>query len=519
MKPLPLFQFLSVCSGIEAASAAWHPLGWQAVAFSEIEPFPCAVLAHHWPDIPNQGDMTKYETWTISWGPPGTVRILAGGTPCQAFSVAGARGGLADVRGNLCLTFCEIADKENPDWIIWENVPGVLSMRDNAFGCFLGRLCGAGEAIQPPGGKWPTAGVVTGPQRTAAWRILDAQYFGLAQRRRRVFVLAVPGARNWRCAAALFPVGDGLRWNPPARGEAREGVAGTLKVRAGGGCGPEGIDAAAAGHIVSHDPACTLTAREYKGPLPEADLSTVVAHTLRGEGFDATEDGTGRGVPLITATLTQNYASHYGRTAGNNGGIAENQLIAAPLTGSPYADNVSREGNLVPMAFQTRGSNIDLGQDVTGTIGSNADRASGSAPCIAFDTTQITSPGNVSAPRPGDACHPLAAGGHAPAVAFQTRIARNGRGQPEDVCPALSGADAGETSDMRPCVAGPAFGVRRLTPRECAKLQGFADDHLDITYRGKPAADGPKYRALGNSMAVPCMRWLGRRIEFVTANY
>lgn len=445
------FAYLSVCSGIEAMSLAVHDRGWKAVAFSEIESFPCAVLAHHWPDVPNLGDMTKYEEWKIEW-PQGARRVLAGGTPCQAFSVAGGRRGLADGRGNLSLTFCEVADREEADWVLWENVPGVLSMHDNAFGCFLGRLCGADAAIEPPGrdGRWPGGGVVSGPKRTAAWRVLDAQYFGVAQRRRRVFVLAVPGAGNWRCAAALFPVSDGVRWDPASRGEAREGVAGVAAKGAGGG--GEGDDGARGGCIVSHDPACTLTAREYKGPLPEADLSAVVAHTLRGEGFDASEDGTGRGTPLVAAplttkpyadneaqesrlvvaTLTSHYATHYGRQAGFNGGVAENQLLPVAFSGRARGDDGRG---------YAREEHID--GDIVGSL----------------DT--------VKPPR----------------------------------------------------VGGDAFGVRRLTPRECERLQGVPDDYTAIEVRGKPAADGPRYRALGNSWAVPVIRWLARRMEFVEANY
>ena len=145
-------RYLSVCSGIEAASVAWEKLGWKPVAFSEIEPFPSEVLKHRWPGVPNLGDMTKYEDWKL-----GTIDLLVGGTPCQAFSVAGLRKGLADPRGGLSLTFCKIADHFNPKWILWENVPGVLSSKDNGFGCFLGALSGEDGELQPPGGKWADA--------------------------------------------------------------------------------------------------------------------------------------------------------------------------------------------------------------------------------------------------------------------------------------------------------------------------------------------------------------------------
>lgn len=188
----------SVCSGIEAASVAWGHLGWRPAWFSEIESFPSAVLAHHYPTVPNLGDMTKIAE-RIRVGEVEAPEVLVGGTPCQAFSVAGLRGGLSDSRGALTLSFVELANEIDrtriangfePGIVVWENVPGVLSSKDNAFGCFLAGLAGESCELQPPGGKWANAGCVLGPQRAVAWRILDAQYFGVAQRRRRVFVVA-----------------------------------------------------------------------------------------------------------------------------------------------------------------------------------------------------------------------------------------------------------------------------------------------------------------------------------------
>jgi len=172
-------KYLSVCSGIEAASVAWHELGWTPVAFSEIEKFPCALLKHRFPDVPNLGDMTKFNEWKLN----DSIDLLVGGTPCQAFSVAGLRKGLDDPRGNLTLTFLAMARKFRPRWIVWENVPGVLSDRTNAFGQFLAGLAELGYGC--------------------AYRVLDAQYFGVAQRRRRVFVVGYLG--DWgRAAAVLF---------------------------------------------------------------------------------------------------------------------------------------------------------------------------------------------------------------------------------------------------------------------------------------------------------------------------
>lgn len=192
-------RFGSVCSGIEAASVAWNPLGWEAAWFSEIEPFPCAVLQHHYPAVPNIGDMTKLPELILS-GEVEAPDMLCGGTPCQAFSVAGNRKSLDDERGNLSLVFCEVANaidatrfiqRKQPSIIFWENVPGVLNTKDNAFGCLLGELVGADVPLSSgTSNKWPSAGYVAGPKRKAAWRVLDAQYFGVPQRRRRVFVIA-----------------------------------------------------------------------------------------------------------------------------------------------------------------------------------------------------------------------------------------------------------------------------------------------------------------------------------------
>ena len=225
-------KFGSVCSGIEAASVAWHPLGWQAAWFAEIEPFPCAVLAHHYPAVPNLGDMTTIAKRVMT-GEVEAPDVLAGGTPCQAFSVAGLRESLADERGNLTLKFVELADAIDfvrvrdgrpPAIVFWENVPGVLSTKDNAFGCFLAGLAGEDEPLRAPGGKWANAGAVYGPARAIAWRTLDAQYFGLAQRRRRVFVVA--SARDGFDPATILFEWAGVRRDSAPSREAGKGIAG-----------------------------------------------------------------------------------------------------------------------------------------------------------------------------------------------------------------------------------------------------------------------------------------------------
>ena len=224
-----MITYGSVCSGIEAASVAWGPLGFAPFWFSEIEPFPSAVLAHHWPDVPNLGDMTALPA-SIRGGLVPAPDVLVGGTPCQAFSVAGLRKGLGDSQGELTLTYVDILnaiDEQRPDGseavCVWENVPGVLSFKDNAFGCFLAALCGEDEELQPTGKRWSNAGAVFGPQRAVAWRTLDAQYFGVAQRRRRVFVVA--SAREGFDPCAVLFESEGVRRDTPPSREAGEAVA------------------------------------------------------------------------------------------------------------------------------------------------------------------------------------------------------------------------------------------------------------------------------------------------------
>ncbi|MES2753822.1 MAG: DNA cytosine methyltransferase [Pseudomonadota bacterium] len=258
-------RYLSVCSGIEAATQAWHPLGWRPVAFSEIEPFPCAVLAHRYPEVPNWGDMTRFKEW-----PDADVDVLCGGTPCQSFSVAGLRKGLDDPRGNLMLTFGGIAARYRPDWLAWENVPGVLSSeRGRDFASFLGLV--SGRAIDPPEGGWSSGGIVPGIADAygVAWRMLDAQHvrtrrfpFALPQRRRRVFVVGYLG--DWRRAAAVLFDRESLSGHPaPGRRSGQRPARTLAESPAGSG----GQDDTADRLIAQHSPpvANPLTARMHKG--------------------------------------------------------------------------------------------------------------------------------------------------------------------------------------------------------------------------------------------------------------
>lgn len=488
-------RFGSVCSGIEAASVAWGPLGWEAAWLSEIEAAPSAALAYHYPDVPNLGDMTALPAHVRS-GEIEAPDVFCGGTPCQAFSVAGLRRSLDDARGNLALIFCEIAneidirrvDAGKPAAVVfWENVPGVLSTKDNAFGCFLAGLAGETDALVPPGGKWTDAGCVFGPQRAVAWRVLDAQYFGLAQRRRRVFVVA--SARDGFDPVAVLFEFEGVRRDSAPSRETGQDVTGTLSARTsgGGGLGTDfdidgGCVPVAFGGNNQSGPIDVATARnacasasgrmdfetetfivqepytlairgcgdthniEYRQDGTVNALLTPnggrggigvgaicvtgdITHTLRAEGFDASEDGTGRGQPIIAFDSRQTP-------------VSSTQLFGALGSSSPQAQAVA--------------------YDVLGTPASE--------------------------------------------VAKQT-----------DVHTPLRARTPGQYENSTVTMLAHGMAVRRLTPVECERLQGFPDGYTLFPYRGKPTVDGPRYKALGNSWAVPVVAWVGRRIAAALA--
>ena len=368
-----------MCSGIEAATVAWHQLGWEAAGFAEIEPFPAAVLAHHYPAVKNLGDMTNYKEWDL-----GTIDLLVGGTPCQSFSVAGLRKGLADPRGNLALVYCGILDHFRPKWCVWENVPGVLSSNGGRdFGSFLGALAELGYGF--------------------AYRVLDAQYFGVAQRRRRVFVVGYLG--DWRPAAEVLFEPESLRRDTAPSREAGQKVAGTFEARANSGGWSNSVDHAAAGYmqpVISHDPAPCLetTSHDYS----------------RADGF----------------TMVASYALQgAGHTSQNSQGSGWNEEVSFTL------NRLDVHGVAQPTVIHGT-------QD----------------PCVSD-------------------------------VAF------------------AQGRNSGGENVLIQSMA-----VRRLTPVECERLQGFPDNYTNIPWRKQPESpDGPRYKALGNSMAVPVMGWIGKRIQ------
>lgn len=311
-QPTPQLQFASICSGIEAFSVAWKPLGIAPAWFSEIETFACDVLAHHYPDVPNHGDMTRIADRLLDETIPAPP-ILVGGTPCQAFSIAGFRKGLADPRGGLSLKYVELANaidqvrtrrNEPESIVVWENVPGVLSDKDNAFGCFLAALAGEEDELHSPRKTWSHAGIVFGPQRTIAWRVLDAQYFGVAQRRRRVFLVA--SARTGFDPAAVLFESEGLRRDTPPDRTPTPNASCDVGASPSDGGQVGAIQAYANSFGMAHGQAgaeatlecCPTLTCNHEAAIVVC-ITGDIAHCLTAEGFDACEDGTGRGHPIV----------------------------------------------------------------------------------------------------------------------------------------------------------------------------------------------------------------------------
>lgn len=419
-----MIDYGSVCSGIEAASVAWEPLGWVPAWFGEIEPFPSAVLAHHWPQVTNLGDMTKIADM-IRLGLIHAPAALVAGTPCQAFSVAGNRESLLDERGQLTLAFINLADTVDEirlesgydeSIIVWENVPGVLNTRDNAFGCFLAGLAGEEQPLQPPGSKWSNAGFVSGPKRAVAWRVLDAQYFGVAQRRRRVFVVA--SARDGFDPCAVLFESEGMRRDTSPSREA----------------GQEAADDAGTGIAI---------------PILEPGSRTGKSTTDRRAGIGVGQDGD----PMFTLQAGKQHGIGVIPPEGCwwDGGQVSQTLDAVLHKGQTMP-----EKNRFPAVLQPVGST-------------------------------------------GDVAHP-------PAIACV-------HGTQDPIVSNYHAHALGRNGGQENAVFTPAMAIRRLTPVECERLQGFPDGHTDIPYRGKPAPISQRYKAIGNSMAVPCMRFIAERIN------
>jgi DNA (cytosine-5)-methyltransferase 1 len=521
--------FGSVASGIEAASVAFKPLGWESVWLAEIDANPSSILKHHYPDTPNLGDMTKIPQLLRNGDIPAPDNFC-GGTPCQAFSVAGSRNSLDDARGNLSLTFCDIANEIDiqraangllPCVIEWENVPGVLSTKDNAFGCFLGQLAGEDEALIPEpcpaAGKssrwwrwdkktgqhapsWPDAGAVLGPKRAIAWRVLDAQYFGLAQRRRRVLVVA--SAREGFDPVAVLFESEGVRRDSAPSRSTQEDIAGTITASAArrGGVQDEcgiGLQPVAFGHggnCAETETARAITAHPSGFRLDfETETFLVQAAPI---AFDARQD-------CVSSTEV------FGALGSSS---PQAQAICI------HSDAIGRTGEAITPSADAAGNvrlrNPGMGIINDGTVYNLMATGQPHAVCVTGDITHTLKAEGFDASEDG-------AGRGQPIVTATQPIGLTGEiNASTDLIGAL---DAGSRSGggQPSMVYQGGMAVRRLMPIECERLQGFPDGYTAIPLPGRRKedggarimADGPRYKALGNSWAVPKFAWLGARID------
>ena len=447
-------KYGSVCSGIEAATVAWHSLGWQPAWFSEIEPFPCKVLKYRFPEVPNLGDMTKLINHKIYNDEP--INLLVGGTPCQSFSIAGLRGGLSDQRGNLALEFCRILIAKQPQWFVWENVPGVFSSSGGAdFEAILAAFLECGYSC--------------------AWRVLDAQYYGVPQRRRRVFVVGYLG-NDWRPPYAVLFERKSLQRNFETGAKKRQRTAGKTE-------------------LYSNKPVPTLT-RQYSEQSGQDDditlnVTDTIAFRMGGFGEYTPDKQCGTLKKRDHKDNTDLIIQSFGIDSDKNGYLETMGTLISKKSGG---DQQAVTYTIQTSQTSANGSNISEGiaaiskndkPAVVAFAGQNSAcrsmQVSNISPTIeknkihsiVYDTTQITSPANRSNPKE-ELCHTLTKGAHAPLLA-----------QPI---------------------------ARRLTPLECERLQGFPDNWTNIP----GAKDRPRYAAIGNSMAVPVMYWIGKRIQMVT---
>ena len=438
-------KYLSLFSGIEAATVAWKPLGWSCVAVAEIEPLPCSLLKEYYPETPNLGDVTKITEDQIAR--LGNIDLVVFGSPCQDLSLAGKRRGFDGERSGLfhdAIRIIRWARKHNNcRFALWENVPGSYSSNEGRdFAIVVEQLSGLDNASVPKKG-WGNEGLALGDNGLLEWSCLDSQWFGVAQRRKRVFALADFG--NWSDRAPILLEPESLRGNSAPSRQERKDVAGTLTSRTsdGGGLGTDlecsgglqpvkaGFRMVAFGEYADDNTASTMKARDYKDATdlvfqksPIAAVSGEVAHTLT-QRYDSTEDGTGRGTPVIAFAQNQREEVRIMEVAG--------ALAAQPgMKQQTY------------IGFPER-----------------------------MSSTQAHTKGGISPAL--QASNPMAV-----ASSFK--------------------ADIG-------------YMVRRLTPVECERLQGFPDGYTSVIHKKKLSADGPRYKALGNSMTVNVMRWIGQQIE------
>lgn len=543
-------KYVSIFSGIEAATVAWHPLGWEPLAFSEIDPFPSTVLQHHYPDIPNLGDITK-----IDWSPyVGAADIVVGGSPCQSFSVAGKREGLAGASG-LMFEYIRAVRELRPRWFVWENVPGAFtSERGEAYRQLLSEMDALGYGL--------------------AWRVLDAQFFGVAQRRERVFLVGSLG--TMRCAEVLFER-ESLSWNHQLSRQKRQALTEEAQERVGeadhdSGCLNPGETQSRRVYPAS-GVYPTLSTREKSGQNQESVFTQFgddVAGTLTSR-YDSSPC-VDRGANVVVDERDKVFLCQTAQT-GSNGKLVKQDDVMNTLDRTNSTAVAALDFN--PTDARLRYANDDVSQTLTARArtGGNQVPLVQVQPLVFNPNAGITEKGGGSAL--SEDVTPTLKTDHNPAVAFASNqrdevrelevagalAAQPGIKQQTYICRADGQANAMTSVDMAPTLTSHAkkdppliypaedsigedaliqrdmsatlsthntqtlitggrekrsLTVRRLTPRECERLQGFPDDYTDIPYRNKEhAPDGPRYKALGNSMAVPVMRWIGERIRMV----
>lgn len=543
-------KYVSIFSGIEAATVAWHPLGWEPLAFSEIDPFPSTVLQHHYPDIPNLGDITK-----IDWSPyVGAADIVVGGSPCQSFSVAGKREGLAGASG-LMFEYIRAVRELRPRWFVWENVPGAFtSERGEAYRQLLSEMDALGYGL--------------------AWRVLDAQFFGVAQRRERVFLVGSLG--TMRCAEVLFER-ESLSWNHQSSRQKRQALTEEAQERVGeadhdSGCLNPGETQSRRVYPAS-GVYPTLSTREKSGQNQESVFTQFgddVAGTLTAR-YDSSPC-VDRGANVVVDERDKVFLCQTAQT-GSNGKLVKQDDVMNTLDRTNSTAVAALDFN--PTDARLRYANDDVSQTLTARArtGGNQVPLVQVQPLVFNPNAGITEKGGGSAL--SEDVTPTLKTDHNPAVAFASNqrdevrelevagalAAQPGIKQQTYICRADGQANAMTSVDMAPTLTSHAkkdppliypaedsigedaliqrdmsatlsthntqtlitggrekrsLTVRRLTPRECERLQGFPDDYTDIPYRNKEhAPDGPRYKALGNSMAVPVMRWIGERIRMV----
>ena len=501
-------KYVSIFSGIEAATVAWHPLGWEPLAFSEIAPFPSTVLQHHYPDIPNLGDITK-----IDWSPyVGAADIVVGGSPCQSFSVAGKREGLAGASG-LMFEYIRAVRELRPRWFVWENVPGAFtSERGEAYRQLLSEMDALGYGL--------------------AWRVLDAQFFGVPQRRERVFLVGSLG--TMRCAEVLFER-ESMSWDHQSSRQKRQALTDEAQ-----GCVGE----------ADHDSGCltpgetqsrrvyptsgvypTLSTREKSGQNQESVFTQFgddIAGTLTAR-YDSSPC-VDRGANVVVDDRQKVFLCQTAQT-GNNGKLVKQDDVMNTLDRTNSTAVAALDFN--PTDARLRYAHDDVSQTLTARAGTGGNQVPlvQVQPIVFNPNAGINEQGGGFAVSEDVTNHPdvsntltshMGTGGNnVPLVkAFKWNQGERSRSLAiGDVSPTLSTDHnpavyeiTGNTEDSHM----DGLTVRRLTPLECERLQGFPDGWTDIPWRGRERApDGPRYKALGNSMAVPVMRWIGERIQMV----